>query len=229
MSDNKIKNIFFSAQKNDEERDTYLNIAKGKENWRRIAFIIGLYAFLATGALVVRSFQAKYKPYIVKVNELDKAVAFGPAESLKKGDSRLIRAQLYQWLEHIRSVNGDEQFITRQMNKAFAMLSGKVSKQLNEYFSVTNHDPRNLIKKYRRGITIRSIIPVNKKQHRWKLQWIETLYPKRSGKAISRQEWECYITLMQKTPTTSDGILKNPLGLYITSLSWQPTSPKQHS
>jgi len=227
MSEDHPHNTFFSSQDEADRDNVYLDIAKSKDNWRKMAFIIGLYAFLATGALVTRAFQSKYRPYVVKVNELGKAVDFGPAESLKKNDDRLIRAQLFQWLQHMRSVHGDRDFLNKQMEKGFAMVSGDVSDQLNDYFSVSDHDPRNLIGEYRRSLEIRSIAPTNDDRTDWKFEWIETLYSKDSGQPIKRQEWVGYATIKTETPESSEGILKNPLGIYITSLSWQPNSPQK--
>src|SRR5699024_2101529 len=168
MSDDSTRNTFFKSQPGQQE-NVYENLAKGKENWRRIAFIVGLYALLVTGAFVVRSFQAKYRPYIVKVDSLGHPVSFGPARQLKSGRTRIIQAQLYQWLQQIRGVHGSTRLIKRNMNEAFNMLSGDVSRQLNKYFSTPIHDPRILINEFRRTVDIRSIIEVDKDTHRWKL------------------------------------------------------------
>lgn len=224
--DNSKNNLFFQSQEEGNEDNVYLSIAKSKENWRRIAFIIGLYAFLATGALTFRAFQSKFRPYIVKVNTLGMPVQYGPAKSVNHNRERLIRAQLFQWLQQIRSISGSKAFLKNQMQKAFALLSSDVAEQLNEYFSVGTHDPRNLINKYSRDVTIRSIVRLNKKKNKWKIRWIETLYPKNSNKPIQRQGWVAYLSLKLDPPETSEGILKNPLGIYITSLSWRPNSPE---
>src|SRR5699024_7783394 len=170
---------------------------------------------------VVRAFQPKYRPYIVKVDSLGHPVSFGPAKQLKSGKTRIIQAQLYQWLQKIRGVHGSIQLIKHNMDQAFNMLSEDVSQQLNKYFSTPNHDPRVLINKFRRTVDIRSIIEINKEAHKWKLRWIETMYPRGSDSKIVRQEWIAYIKIKRDLTTTSKTILTNPLGIYITSLSWE--------
>src|SRR5699024_2489856 len=97
----------------------------------------------------------------------------------------------------------------------------------NDYFSVSDHDPRTLIGEYRRSLEILSIAPTNDDRTDRKFEWIDTLYSKHSGHPIKRQERDSYAKNKTETPESSEGILKNPLGIYITSLSWQPNSPQK--
>jgi type IV secretion system protein VirB5 len=223
----KEENGFFAAQKDKRKDNIYLDLAKGKENWRRIALIIAFYSLIATGALIVRSFQSKFRPYVVKVNAEGMPVQFGPAEALKTNDGRLLRAELYKWIVDVRTIYDSKPLLNKKINTAFTMVSGGVSKQLNRYFSIPDNDPRNIMKRYRRTVNVRSITPVNKQKGRWKIRWIESYIPLGNEQKKTRQAWAAYLTIINRPPTSSKAILQNPLGIFITDLNWAPLSPKQ--
>lgn len=214
----------FEAQEDPRKNDLYYDLAKSKENWRRACFIVLFYSLLVTGALIFRSFQAEFKPYAVTFNEVGKPIHFGPAEPLTQSDERLLRAELYEWISTVRTIYESRDLLNNQMNDAFALVSSNVSEQLNQYFSIPENDPRNLIDRWRRTVDVRSIIPIDNQQGRWKIEWIETKLSK-EGEPRERQAWEAFLTVKKQVPTTSEGITKNPLGIYITELNWSPISP----
>ena len=223
MKNKNKENTFFAAQTNPRKDDPYLDLSKSKENWRRAFFICALTLFFVTGAFIVRSFQAKYVPYLVSVDNFDQITILGSAEQLTRNDQRLVRAELYKWLRAMRSVYGDEQLVIEQLSDAFTMLSSDVATRMNAYYAQRENDPRLLVRGARRTIEVSQILQTDE-QGAWRLQWVETTMPVR-GSSPQTQTWEAYIKAQNQPPATSQGILQNPLGIYITELNWGSITP----
>jgi type IV secretion system protein TrbF len=223
MNKKEETNPFFAGQTDPRKEDPYLDLAKSKENWRLAFFICAITLLFVTGAFIVRSFQAKYVPYLVSVDDFDQITILGSAEQLSRNDQRLVRAELYQWLRSMRSVYGDEQLVIEQLSGAFSMLSSDVAARMNEYYAHRENDPRLLVRTIRRTIEVTQILPTDE-QGTWRLQWVETTMPVR-GSSAQTQTWEAYIKIQNQPPTSSEGILQNPLGIYITELNWGSITP----
>ncbi len=223
MKKQEEKNPFFAGQSDPRKEDPYLDLSKSKENWRRAFFICAITLLFVTSAFIVRSFQAKYVPYLVSVDDFDQITILGSAEQLSRNDQRLVRAELYKWLRDMRSVYGDEQLLIEQLTGAFSMLSSDVAARMNDYYSQQENDPRLLVRNMRRTIEVSQILQTDE-QGTWRLQWVETTMPVR-GSSSQTQTWEAYIKIQNQPPTTSEGILQNPLGIYITELNWGAITP----
>lgn len=217
------KNTFFRGQADSRKDDPYYDLSKSKENWRRAFFICAVTLLFITGAFIVRSFQAKYVPYLVSVDDFDQVTVLGTAEQLNRNHDRFVRAELYKWLRAMRSIYGDEELVIEQLSDAFSMLSSDVSSRMNEYYSQRDNDPRLLVRNYRRSIEVSQILPTDD-SGTWRLQWVERTTTAR-GSSPQTQTWEAFIKLHNQPPTTTEGLLQNPLGIYITDLNWGPITP----
>ena len=54
----------------------------------------------------------------------------------------------------------------------------------------------------------------------WRLQWTETERSTQPGGATRTMAWEGYLTVRLAPPRTAETVQDNPLGVYVTSLSW---------
>lgn len=217
------KNTFFRGQADARKDDPYYDLSKSKENWRRAFFICAVTLMFVTGAFIVRSFQAKYVPYLVSVDDFDQVTILGPAEQLNRNHDRFVRAELYKWIRSMRSIYGDEQLVVEQLSDAFSMLSSDVASRMNEFYSRRENDPRLLVRNYRRTVEVSQILQTDE-TGRWRLQWVEHTTGVR-GTSPQTQTWEAYIQVQNQPPTTTDGLLQNPLGIYITELNWGAITP----
>lgn len=216
-------NRLFRAQTDRREDDPYYNLAKSKENWRRAFFLSAITLLFVAGAFIVRSFQAGYVPYLVSVDDFDQVTILGPAEKLNTNHDRLVRAELFKWIRLMRSVHGDEEYIEEQLRDGFSMVSNNVAGRLNDYYGEEENDPRVLSRNFRRSIEVSQILQTDDSGN-WRIQWVETTTNLRGGSRES-QEWEAFIEVENHPPSSSETILKNPLGLYITELNWGAISP----
>ncbi|MEM7789561.1 MAG: type IV secretion system protein, partial [Bacteroidota bacterium] len=54
----------------------------------------------------------------------------------------------------------------------------------------------------------------------WRVRWNETTRSARGGEAV--RAWEGYLSVEVHPPTSTAGIERNPLGTFVTEISWTP-------
>jgi type IV secretion system protein TrbF len=201
-----------------EFMSTYADLARGKRNWQLCAF--GLLVLLGgvLAAYLRLSSQSRITPYIVEVDRLGQAVAFGPAEALRAKDTRLYIYQLATFIRDLRTVSSDADTQRQLLFAAYAYASGAARSVLDEYFINPAHDPRVLGRSVTRQVQITSVLPLPRSKT-WKLSWRETERPRVAG-PVRTVAWEAYLTVAVNPPSTTEALLKNPLGLFVTDLSW---------
>ncbi len=201
-----------------EFHDRFSDLARGKRSWQLAAF--GLLALLAavTGAYIRLASTSRITPYVVEVDRLGRAAAFGPAEQLKSTDQRVVVAQLALFIRDLRSVYADPGAQKELIYRAYAYVADSARGFLDRTFADPRHDPRVLAQRLTRQVEVGSVLQVPGSDT-WKLQWTETETPRRVGQTRT-SAWEAYLTVKVRPPETAETILDNPLGLYITALNW---------
>src|SRR5690348_12755589 len=83
------------------------SLARAKRNWQLVAFgSLGISGLLAVG-LVTLATQSRITPYVVEVDRLGRAQAFGPAEPLRLTDRRVVASQIATFVHDLRTIVGD--------------------------------------------------------------------------------------------------------------------------
>lgn len=215
-----------------EFESVFSNAARRTRNWQ-------LVAFTALGLLALRLVQdgyatltARVVPYVVEVDRFGRAQAFGPAAPLKSTDHRIVMAQLAQFIRDVRTVIPDGPAQADVMRRAYAYADQGAGSYLNAYFADPTHDPRVLGRDLSRQVEVTSVLLLPNSQT-WKVQWTETELPRQSGAATSFaphvSAWEALLTTRVVPPRDATMLDLNPLGLYITSITWTrigaPPSP----
>jgi type IV secretion system protein VirB5 len=197
---------------------TFGDLAKGKRNWQLVAF--GLLVLLGgvLAAYLRLSGESRITPYVVQVDKLGQAVAFGPAEQLGAKDRRIYVYQLAAFVRDLRTVSSDAETERQLLYGAYAYAAGAARGTLDEYFANPAHDPRVLGRSLTRQVEVTAVIPLPKTKT-WKVSWRETERPRVAG-AVRTIAWEAYLTVVLHPPSTTEALLKNPLGLFVTDLSW---------
>jgi len=172
---------------------------------------------LASG-LTWLSTQARITPFVVEVDRAGQAVAFGPAERLRKADERLIRYQLGMLVHDLRTVLTDQEAQKEILTRAYAYSRGPSVAFLNDWFSRQNPFDRSV--RSRVDVQVQSILPLS--ETTWQVQWVETLRSP-GGKASETEHWQAILTVELDPPETTENLLLNPLGLYVTEISWIQT------
>jgi len=202
------------------------DLARGKRNWQ-------LMAFAAMGLLGVRELAyqryaagSRITPYVVEVDRLGRAQTFGPAEPLKATDRRVMIAELATFIRNLRTVVPDLPTQADLSRRAYVFASPSAATFLNTYFSNPTNDPRTLGKRIARTVEVTSVLQLPG-TNTWKVQWMETERPLTGSSTPQHVAWEAYLATAVTPPTTTESIELNPLGLYITSMTWTPITPSQ--
>jgi type IV secretory pathway TrbF-like protein len=208
-----------------EFQSMFSDLARGKRNWQLASFaLLGLTLIMSTG-LVTLATQSRITPYIVEVDRLGKAQAFGPAERLQLSDQRVITAQIAGFVRDIRTVLADPVAQTDLVHRAYAFVDQGAALFLGQYYAAPANDPRVLGKDLTRLVEVSSVLPIPAPSQQqtnttWKVSWIETSIQRGAGGLPTEAAWEGYFTTRTVPPVSVDRITVNPLGLYVTSINW---------
>jgi type IV secretion system protein TrbF len=203
----------------------FRNQAKEKHAWKFVA--LGELVLLGTllAAYIHLASTSRIVPYVVEVDQLGQAVAFGPAEPLRRSDQRVLIRDLSALIRNLRSVTADPQLQVHMIQDAYAFLDDAAVAFLNEYFADPEHNPHRLARELTRSVQVTSVLPIPNSDS-WRVQWTETEHP-RGGRISQRRAWEAYLTVDQVPPERVEVIQKNPLGVYVTGINWTPITQLQ--
>ena len=198
--------------------DRYAGLSRGKRNWQLAALaLLAVDALLSAGIIHLAS-QSHVTPFVVEVDRLGQAIAFGPAEQLRKTDERLVRYQLNLFVRDVRSIFGDAEVEKTVINRAYAYAKGGALGFLNDYFKKSN--PFLRAAEGTVTVEVQSVLRLSPKS--WQVQWREThLAP--GGRLVSETSWQAVLGVELNPPDTTDALLVNPLGLYVTDINWTKT------
>jgi type IV secretion system protein VirB5 len=187
--------------------------------WRVFGLMSGVCAILAVGGLVTISGQSKVVPYVVQVDQMATVLPVGPADQAARPDSAIIRATLGQWVANTRTVYFDNQATRADIMKAYGhMESGSAAYQVVNDFMQQN-SPFKRAESESVSVEVQSVLPVG--GDTWRVEWSETRRG-HDGSELGRQQWSGVLTTKIIPPSDEATILANPLGIYITALSWSP-------
>ena len=208
---------------------TFGDLARGKRNWQLCAFALLALLALLLAAYLRLSLSSRVTPYVVEVDRLGQAVAFGPAEPLRPADTRTHVFLLALLVHHLRTVSTDAATERDLLFSAYAYLGTGARSTLDAYFADPAHDPRVLGRSLTRSVEITSVLRLpttagasgaaGASGKTWKVEWRETERPTTAG-PLRTAAWEAYLALESHPPSTTEALLRNPLGLYVTDLTW---------
>lgn len=197
------------------------DLAKGKRNWQLMAFgLLGLFGIVLV-AFVRMAAETRITPYVVEVDRLGRAVAFGPAERTARTgepDPRIVEATLSLFIRNVRAVSSDGVVQRELLYRAYANTAARARQFLDAWFAQPEHDPRLLGQRFTRSIEVEAILPVPGSAV-WRAQWTEREQPVFVG-AVREAAWEGYLTVRVRRPATASVVEENPLGIYVTDLTW---------
>ena len=201
----------------------FSDLAKGKRNWQLAAFLAFAVLALAVAGLVTLAAQSRVVPYVVEVDRLGRASAIAPAEAVPAVADRVVIAALSAFVSNIRTVYADPVAQRDAVYRAYAYVGGDARAFLEGYFSDPQNDPRRLGKGARRSVEVVAVIPVPgaaSGARTYRVTWNETESSPQRGD--TERAWEGYLSVVVAPPTTTEGIERNPLGVFVTDLSWSP-------
>ena len=204
------------------------DLARGKRNWQLMAFgLLGLFAIVLVGYVRLAS-ETRITPYVVAVDKLGRAAAFGPAEPSGRPaqtDPRIVAATLALFIRNVRAVSSDGVVQRELLYRAYAHAAARARQFLDGWFALPENDPRLLGQRLTRSIEVDAILPVPGSAV-WRMQWTEREQPVFAG-ASRESAWEGYLTVKVRRPRTANAVEENPLGIYVTDLTWTEVTKSQ--
>jgi type IV secretion system protein VirB5 len=188
-------------------------------NWRLLALLEAIALVTAIVGLIYIATQTKFVPYVVAIDKVGTAIAVAPADRASSVDQRVVRAQLANWIVLARSVVLDRIVELRNLQELYALVAPSSSAQgfLDAWYPQDGHSPLDLAKKETVQVTVNAILQISPSSY--EIQWTETIRDLH-GKVTGTQTWDATAQIAFRPPEDEATILRNPLGLYITSIDW---------
>lgn len=202
---------YLSARREWNER--YGDYIARARNWRWAAFgAVAVSLVLAVG-VAWQAAQSKVVPYVVELDKLGDAVAVARADRATPMDLRVITAQLAGWIVDVRSVSSDPLAQKSALARSYALTAATATIFLNDYYR--QHSPFGQRRTV--AVSVDAVLPITKQTYQ--IQWGEDARDLQ-GRDLATTHWIASVTVAFDPPTDERGILSNPLGLYITGISW---------
>ncbi len=209
-------NYYLNARREWNER--YGDHIAQARNWRMVAITASIAAVIAVAGVGYIGAQNKFVPYVVAVDKLGTPAAVGPAVQSVMPDARVVKAQLAAMISNLRTVSGDPVIGKQMVLSAYSMISQGTPAftLLNEHF--TKHSPLELAQTESVSVQITSVLPMSDKT--FQIDWTESHRAASAGTLINETRWRAAATVAFNPPGDEAGILRNPLGLFVTDLQW---------
>jgi type IV secretion system protein VirB5 len=207
------RELYARARK--EWDDRFGDLYTEKRRWHTIAIALLALNALSLSANVWQMQRTHIVPFIVKENSLGNLEAWGTPEVMTEANYRQTVAELVQWIQAARSVSADRTVQKDRVEHAFSFLTQRTKAQLIKYYDETN--PFEVSKKNTVTVDVKSASKVT--GNTWQLRWIEARHTPH-GRLIDKVNWEATLDLKYDQPTDVSTLLRNPGGIFITSLSW---------
>lgn len=222
-----IRRIADAARQRNGDRLAHAN--NETRSWKMGFWVILALLAVAVGALVYVALQPRFVPYTVAVDQHGIAIPIGPAQRSAPGDPTTIRAELTRFVTDVRTVSSDPHAQRAMVERAYAHSTPAAANLLNAYFRAAENDARIVSQRAVRLVRVLRVTPLPApSSNTWNVLWQETEI-EHGSESQSTASWEAYLTVSLAEPSnqnrrTAEQISLNPLGIYITDLSWSPVS-----
>jgi type IV secretion system protein VirB5 len=188
---------------------------------RALVFILVAVCAIAVHGAVTLARQSRIVPYIVEVDRLGQPLAYGRVENMPAPDERLIRGELARFVDAMRTVHTDPVAQNKLIDRGYAFTRAAARTYVDAYFGAASNNPHLLSRELIRLVSVRSVRRVAGSTSTWEVQWEEYEVPIRGGQATVRP-WQGTLRTAVIPPADEQELFVNPLGVYVTDLSWTP-------
>jgi type IV secretion system protein VirB5 len=201
----------------DEWNERYRDLIVAARNWRLAAVTSGLVALVAVLGLIVIGAKPKVIPYIVAVDNLGKVVSQGTAVQASVADDRLKRAALWSWVQDWRMVSSDATVEKNAIGRVYAGIGNGTPAALRISDAYRYGSPLKLAQTETISVDVRALYASSKDSY--EVEWTETTFDLK-GEQIGTQNLKGVITISIHPPEDEGLARVNPLGIYVTNVSW---------
>ena len=199
--------------------DRYLDLSVARRNWMVASLVLAGGVVVLSATLAWLAAQSRVQPYVAVVDDRFRVLSFGPAEQVGHDQAllhRVTQTEVAEFIRNARSVAADPIAQVHLMDSVWSHAAADTRQMLSAYYA--DHNPGVAAQQGRRvSIEIESVLL--RSDRTWDVRWTEIEWDP-SGVAKSRERWEARLAVDVAPPREPELALKNPLGLYVTGLSW---------
>ncbi len=195
----------------DERLGTWRAQAAG---WRLAA--LGLLAICGgqSGGLVWLSARGGVTPWVIEVDKLGEPRIVAPAVQGARPTDPMIAWTLARFVEDVRGVPADGVVLGKAWRRAYDFTSDAGAAALTDY--ARGADPFARLGRVQVAVEVVSVVRASPDSFR--LTWIERRYE--NGQLAATERWTGVFTLVITPARTAEALRKNPLGIFIRSITW---------
>jgi type IV secretion system protein VirB5 len=179
--------------------------------------------------LIYLSTQSRIVPYVVAVDKVGMAFTVFPADRAAPVDERVVRAEIGTFISMARVVTADRVVEKEAIDRAYNYVapSSSAITFLDQYYPANDPFKRSASETVQ--VTVNSVARISPQGSGPSSQggtfeaiWTETVRPVNGRQR--EESWDATIGIEFAAPSDEATMLRNPLGLYITSLTWDKKS-----
>ncbi len=190
---------------------------KSRNNWRLAAFLSMATALVCVTGMVAIGYRSNTVPYVVALDDVGRAVPVIPAKQVAVKDVRLQEAVVARWVTNLRTVIADAVAQRRLVDEVYAETgqNSPASATITEFYS--NNSPFDLLTKQTVDASVESIVQQSPKTY--EVAWTEVTRDL-NGNLMASHRYRAFVSVVTQEVTDARQALVNPLGLYVTNLTW---------
>jgi type IV secretion system protein VirB5 len=190
---------------------------KSRNNWRLAAFLSMATALVCVTGMVAIGYRSNTVPYVVALDDVGRAVPVIPAKQVAVKDVRLQEAVVARWVTNLRTVIADAVAQRRLVDEVYAETgqNSPASATITEFYS--KNSPFDLLTKETVDASVESIVQQSPKTY--EVAWTEVTRDL-NGNLMSSHRYRAFVSIVTQEVTDARQALVNPLGLYVTNLTW---------
>jgi type IV secretion system protein VirB5 len=214
----KITDPYIKARKEFDEITHNINVSK--QNWQRIAFVLGFTLMVSIVSNIFTINRAHIIPYVVQVDNLGRALATDEVKETPLNDEKIIKAFVFQYIDQARSVISDPQALRENLAQVYERSIKSVQTNFLDVYYKENNPFDYAQNKGTKHIEL--IVFLKEGENTYSVEWreIERNY---DNQVLGEAHYKALISVIQIPHSNEDKFREsplNPFGLYVTSLSW---------
>ena len=214
-------NPYVEARREWDER--YADLVIGKRNWQIAAAGLLALSLTLAGGMVWLTTRSRYVPFVVEVDKLGYGLTIPQPltpTTIPDVATRMEQYEVAAFIRNARSVSSDPQVEQQMLNALLAHARGAADRFLDEYYHSEgfSHNPFKLAEKQTISVQVDSILKVSARSYQ--VRWTEAQRDLNGATLGLPSHWEAQLQTSIAPPNSTDAIVSNPLGFYVTQISW---------
>lgn len=209
----------------DTWRDRYAQMANSHIWLMILTTLAVIIALGCTASAISTANRSHYVPYVIAVDNHGVAISSGFAKQMTKTNDKVIGATLSQFVAATRSVTVDVAYLRNNITWAYAHLKRETQaySYIDSWYSGATGVKNPVERAAEEIVNVRVISILKQTEKTYALEWIETSTSPNGQQSKPDIVMTGFFTIdFDLAPNANDitGVINNPLGLYIKSMSW---------